>query len=59
MILLAFSGSLLVGTDFRNKSLPFYLSRRVDRRHYIVGKLLAISVIVSLLTTIPALNFVF
>ena len=27
MILLAFSGSLLVGTDFRNKSLPFYLSR--------------------------------
>ncbi|HEY1602048.1 MAG TPA: hypothetical protein VGG64_20765 [Pirellulales bacterium] len=55
MILLAFSGSLLVGADFRMKSLPFYLSRRVDRRHYIVGKLLAISVIVSLLTTVPAL----
>ncbi|HEY4312673.1 MAG TPA: hypothetical protein VGN12_24700 [Pirellulales bacterium] len=55
MILLAFSGSLLVGTDFRNRSLPFYLSRRVDRRHYIVGKLLAISVIISLLTTLPAL----
>lgn len=55
MILLAFSGSLLVGADFRMKSLPFYLSRRVDRRHYIVGKLLAISVIISLLTTLPAL----
>lgn len=55
MILLAFSGSLLVGADFRMKSLPFYLSRRVDRRHYIVGKLLAVSVIVSLLTTVPAL----
>jgi hypothetical protein len=55
MILLAFSGSLLVGSDFRMKSLPFYLSRRVDRRHYIVGKLLAISVIISLLTTVPAL----
>ena len=55
MILLAFSGSLLVGSDFRMKSLPFYLSRRVDRRHYIVGKLMAISVIVSLLTTVPAL----
>ncbi len=55
MILLAFSGSLLVGADFRMKSLPFYLSRRVDRRHYIVGKLMAISVIVSLLTTVPAL----
>lgn len=55
MILLAFSGSLLVGSDFRMKSLPFYLSRRIDRRHYIVGKLLAVSAIVSLLTTVPAL----
>jgi len=55
MILLAFSGSLLVGSDFRMKSLPFYLSRRVDRRHYIAGKLMAVSVIVSLLTTVPAL----
>ncbi|HEY4309376.1 MAG TPA: ABC transporter permease subunit [Pirellulales bacterium] len=55
MILLAFSGSLLVGSDFHMKSMPFYLSKRIDRRHYIIGKLLAISVIVSLLTTIPAL----
>ena len=55
MILLAFSGSLLVGADFRLKSLPFYLSRRVDRRHYIVGKLLAVSTVISLLTTLPAL----
>ena len=43
MILLAFSGSLLVGSDFRLKTLPFYLSRRIDKRHYIVGKLLAVS----------------
>jgi ABC-2 type transport system permease protein len=55
MILLAFSGSLVVGSDFRMNSLPFYLSRRVDRRHYIVGKLLAVSAVVSILTTIPAL----
>jgi len=55
MILLAFSGSLLVGSDFRLRTLPFYLSRRVDRRHYIAGKLLAISALVSLLTTIPAI----
>jgi len=55
MILLAFSGSLLVGSDFRMKSLPFYLSRRVDRRHYIVGKILAVSTVISLLTTVPAL----
>lgn len=55
MLLLAFSGSLLVGADFRFNSLPFYLSRRIDRRHYIVGKLLAVSTIVMLLTTVPAL----
>jgi ABC-type transport system involved in multi-copper enzyme maturation permease subunit len=55
MILLAFSGSLLVGTDFRWNALPFYLSRRIDRVHYIFGKILAVGVIVSLLTTLPAL----
>lgn len=54
VILLAFSGSLLVGGDFRSGALPFYLSRRIDRRHYLVGKLLAIGVVVSLLTTVPA-----
>ena len=55
MILLAFSGSLLVGSDFRLNSLPFYLSRRIDKRHYIVGKLLAVSSVVAILTVLPAL----
>jgi ABC-2 type transport system permease protein len=55
MILLAFAGSLLVGSDFRQRTLPFYLSRRIDRRHYIVGKLLAVSAIVALMTVVPAL----
>jgi ABC-2 type transport system permease protein len=55
MILLAFSGSLLVGSDVREKALSFYLSRRIERRHYIVGKLLAVAAVVSLLTTLPAL----
>jgi hypothetical protein len=55
MILLAFSGSLLVGSDFRLRTLPFYLSRRIDKRHYIIGKLLAVSTIVALLTVVPAL----
>lgn len=55
MILLAFSGSLLVGADFRLKALPFYLSRRIDKRHYIVGKLLAVSSVIALLTVVPAL----
>jgi ABC-type transport system involved in multi-copper enzyme maturation permease subunit len=55
MILLAFSGSLLVGSDFRQKSLPFYLSRRIDRRHYIAGKLLAVSSLITIITIVPAL----
>ncbi len=59
MVLLAFSGSLLVGADFRTGALPFYLSRRLDRRHYIVGKILAVSAIISLLTIIPALALFF
>jgi hypothetical protein len=55
MILLAFSGSLLVGSDFRNEALPFYLSRRIDRKHYVAGKVLSVATVVSLLTTLPAL----
>ncbi len=59
MILLAFSGSLLVGSDFRQGTLPFYLSRRIDRRHYIVGKLLAVSSVIVILTVLPALLLFF
>jgi ABC-type transport system involved in multi-copper enzyme maturation permease subunit len=59
MILLAFSGSLLVGSDFRQGALPFYLSRRIDRRHYIVGKLLAVSSVIAILTVLPALLLFF
>jgi ABC-2 type transport system permease protein len=55
MILLALCGSLLVGSDFRDGVLPFYLSRRIDRRHYVLGKLLAIVAVVWLLTVVPAL----
>lgn len=54
MVLLAFSGSLLVGSDFRFNSLPFYLSRRIDRVHYIFGKIVAVAAVVALLTLLPA-----
>jgi hypothetical protein len=55
MLLLAFAGELLVGGDYRHGGLTFYLSRRMARRHYVVGKLLSISLLVSLTTTVPAL----
>jgi ABC-2 type transport system permease protein len=55
MILLAFCGSTIVGGDFRDGALPFYLSRRIDRRHYISGKVLATASLIWLLTVVPAL----
>lgn len=55
MILLAFCGSTIVGGDFRDGALPFYLSRRIDRRHYIAGKVLATTALIWLLTVVPAL----
>lgn len=55
MILLAFAGSMLVGSDFRQNTLPFYLARRIDKRHYIVGKLLAVTSVIALMTVLPAL----
>ncbi|HZN34814.1 MAG TPA: hypothetical protein VFB80_13390 [Pirellulaceae bacterium] len=55
MLVLAFAGGMLVGDDMRRGGLTFYLSRRIGRWHYVVGKLLAIGLLVSLTTTLPAL----
>ncbi len=59
MVMLALAGSALVGTDFTNRSLPFYLAKPISRWHYIAGKCLAVGVIVNLLTTLPALVLFF
>ena len=55
MILLAFAGSVLAGNDHSRGGLIFYLSRRINVVHYAAGKLLAIGLIISLTTTLPAL----
>src|SRR5262249_40105528 len=47
--------SVLVGNDFFHGSLPFYLSKPIGRRHYILGKCLAIGVLVNIMTTLPAI----
>ncbi|QJW93990.1 ABC transporter permease subunit [Frigoriglobus tundricola] len=54
VIVLALAGSVLVGNDFFHGSLPFYLSKPIGRWHYILGKCLAIGVLINLLTTVPA-----
>lgn len=59
MLMMAFAGSTLVGDDVRHGGLTFYLSRRIGRWHYLIGKMLAISLLVSLTTTLPALILYF
>lgn len=54
-LLLAFAGASLIGADYRQGGMIYYLSRRIERRHYIVGKLLTVATVVSLITTVPAL----
>lgn len=55
VIVLALAGSVLVGNDFFHGSLPFYLSKPIGRRHYVLGKCLAIGCFINIITTIPAI----
>jgi ABC-2 type transport system permease protein len=55
MLLLAFAGATIVGDDLRQGGLTFYLSRRIYRWHYVLGKLLSIGLLVSVTTTVPAI----
>jgi len=55
MLLLAFAGSVLMGGDYQQGGLTFYFSRRISKRHYIAGKLLAIGAVVGMITALPAL----
>jgi ABC-type transport system involved in multi-copper enzyme maturation permease subunit len=58
-LLLAFSGSVLVGGDYRHGGVIYYLSRRIERAHYVLGKLLTIGAVVTIITTLPALALYF
>ncbi len=55
MVMLALAGSVIVGNDFTHGRLPIYLSKPISRSHYIAGKCLAVALIVSSITTVPAL----
>jgi ABC-type transport system involved in multi-copper enzyme maturation permease subunit len=55
VIVLALAGSIIVGNDFQFGSLPFYLSKPLNRWHYLIGKCLAVGLVVNLMTTLPAL----
>jgi hypothetical protein len=55
MMILALAGSVVVGNDFRQGGVSFYLSKPILGRHYLLGKGLAVAVFVNLMTTLPAL----
>ncbi len=55
VVTLSLVGSVLVGNDFTFKSLVFYLSKPINRWHYILGKCLAVFFVVQMMTTLPAL----
>lgn len=54
VVILAFAASVLVGNDFQHNSLPFYFSKPISRRHYVIGKCLAVAMLINCMTTIPA-----
>src|SRR5262249_34219213 len=45
MVMLAFTGALLVGNDIGQRTLPFYLAKPLTRWHYIAGKCIAVGLI--------------
>lgn len=55
VLMLAFGGAVLVGSDHRQGGLIFYLSRRLGVWQYLLGKFVGIAMLVSLVTTVPAL----
>jgi ABC-type transport system involved in multi-copper enzyme maturation permease subunit len=55
MAVLALAGSILIGNDYQHGTLPFYLSKPLGRWHYLLGKCLAVGILINLMTTVPAL----
>jgi ABC-2 type transport system permease protein len=55
VIVLCLSGAVLVGNDFAQRGVPFFLSKPIQPWHYLAGKFLAIAAVINLLSTVPAL----
>ena len=55
MLLLGFAGSLLIGNDFRFRTVAFYLSKPISKWNYFLGKFGAVAALTALVTLLPAL----
>ena len=54
-ITLAYASAVLLATDFQAGGINFYLSKPIGRVQYLLGKLLALFVVVGIQTLVPAL----
>jgi len=54
IMLTAVAGSGLISNDLRNNSLTLYLSRPISWKEYVIGKFLSLSLLLSLITIVPA-----
>jgi ABC-type transport system involved in multi-copper enzyme maturation permease subunit len=60
LLLIAWVGPRLMSVDLANNALPVILSRPISRAEYVLGKLVALLLLLSLLTWLPSvLLFVF
>ncbi|HVJ82708.1 MAG TPA: ABC transporter permease subunit [Planctomycetia bacterium] len=55
ILMLAYVGVAALANDYRAGGVAFYLARPIGRRHYILGKSLALAAILALLTLVPGL----
>ncbi|MBX9655888.1 ABC transporter permease [bacterium] len=54
-ITLAYASAVLLATDFQAGGINFYLSKPIGRLQYLLGKLIALFVVVGIQTLVPAL----
>ncbi len=55
MVMMAFAGSVIIGGDFRQRGVSFYLAHGLSPWHYLWGKWLAVAVLLGSVTVLPAL----
>jgi ABC-type transport system involved in multi-copper enzyme maturation permease subunit len=52
---LTLAGAVLIGNDYQNHALVFYLSKPLHAWHYLLGKFMAVALFINMMTTFPAL----
>ncbi|MCS7015288.1 MAG: ABC transporter permease subunit [Gemmatales bacterium] len=54
VVMLALAGALLIGQDYATGGVVFYLSKAITATDYLLGKFLAVAVVILLTVAVPA-----